>query len=62
MLYEPCPVVKTTPRFKASETLLGIETYVYGDGNLHEILRFKASETLLGIETGYCVLYRWLIR
>ncbi len=39
--------------FKASETLLGIET-----GNFQFIIgafkgvRFKASETLLGIETG----------
>ncbi|GBO55270.1 hypothetical protein APA_3320 [Pseudanabaena sp. lw0831] len=37
-------------RFKASETLLGIETHcLYADfGNA---IRFKASETLLGIET-----------
>ncbi len=36
--------------FKASETLLGIET-LYLDINLREVDWFKASETLLGIET-----------
>ncbi len=37
-------------RFKASETLLGIETQ--SELQIHqERLRFKASETLLGIET-----------
>ncbi len=37
--------------FKASETLLGIETWRRCTG--HEAIRicFKASETLLGIET-----------
>ncbi len=37
-------------RFKASETLLGIET-VKGSPPEITTLRFKASETLLGIET-----------
>ena len=38
-------------RFKASETLLGIETeFLSASGRL--LFGFKASETLLGIETG----------
>ena len=38
--------------FKASETLLGIETpYAVNEAQLTEYGRFKASETLLGIET-----------
>ena len=37
-------------RFKASETLLGIETGSIG-GNRKKRYSFKASETLLGIET-----------
>jgi len=41
-------------RFKASETLLGIETLVSMQVT-DRITGFKASETLLGIETG---LYR----
>ena len=36
--------------FKASETLLGIETYKTAD-EWQEETGFKASETLLGIET-----------
>ena len=36
--------------FKASETLLGIET-VFGINTVATKTRFKASETLLGIET-----------
>ena len=38
--------------FKASETLLGIET-LYQGYLWNTLVRFKASETLLGIET-YC--------
>ena len=37
-------------RFKASETLLGIETYTFLD-ETESGCGFKASETLLGIET-----------
>ena len=37
-------------RFKASETLLGIETFVVSSPE-YKFWRFKASETLLGIET-----------
>ena len=38
--------------FKASETLLGIETAtVTGRYTVDGVIRFKASETLLGIET-----------
>ena len=38
--------------FKASETLLGIETFsIFSDDRRQG--RFKASETLLGIETCY---------
>ncbi len=37
-------------RFKASETLLGIETFQETGEKAH-CIRFKASETLLGIET-----------
>ena len=40
----------TTYCFKASETLLGIET-IRAILNYYRDLRFKASETLLGIET-----------
>ena len=40
-------------RFKASETLLGIETTSKALWSPQE-LRFKASETLLGIETEFC--------
>ena len=40
--------------FKASETLLGIET-VFGINTVATNSRFKASETLLGIETGVVV-------
>ena len=36
--------------FKASETLLGIET-AFDETDLAKTWRFKASETLLGIET-----------
>ena len=36
--------------FKASETLLGIETTLAGEHYL-KLKSFKASETLLGIET-----------
>ena len=36
--------------FKASETLLGIETHTLLE-SAHRNSRFKASETLLGIET-----------
>ena len=42
--------VQRTHRFKASETLLGIETYGDRFGLILGV-RFKASETLLGIET-----------
>ena len=38
------------PSFKASETLLGIETYSFTGIRRFED-GFKASETLLGIET-----------
>ena len=38
-------------RFKASETLLGIETGAIFDGDRSKYGCFKASETLLGIET-----------
>ncbi len=38
-------------RFKASETLLGIETEAEGKRITEQVLGFKASETLLGIET-----------
>ena len=38
-------------RFKASETLLGIETQIRYNPVPNQVLRFKASETLLGIET-----------
>ncbi len=38
--------------FKASETLLGIETFSKGAG-VAMASCFKASETLLGIETGF---------
>ena len=37
--------------FKASETLLGIETRTELSKEFSAIARFKASETLLGIET-----------
>jgi len=37
--------------FKASETLLGIETILVILSMLYRIHGFKASETLLGIET-----------
>ena len=37
-------------RFKASETLLGIETHSHQPQTL-ALMGFKASETLLGIET-----------
>ena len=37
-------------RFKASETLLGIETALYLASS-SALIGFKASETLLGIET-----------
>ncbi len=37
--------------FKASETLLGIETHKKLDGYIKTWYSFKASETLLGIET-----------
>ncbi len=53
----------THRRFKASETLLGIETLrVFQYLLLDDRLRFKASETLLGIETdGKCALTGWAI-
>ena len=41
--------------FKASETLLGIETANMAYGVKYAIGSFKASETLLGIETGLCL-------
>ena len=41
---------RTLDRFKASETLLGIETQNLGKAR-HNSWWFKASETLLGIET-----------
>ena len=39
------------PSFKASETLLGIETLILFSLGDKILLSFKASETLLGIET-----------
>ena len=48
MLFRPW--IKTS--FKASETLLGIETFAKESQSLLPlVLGFKASETLLGIET-----------
>ncbi len=41
--------------FKASETLLGIETGIEAEDKPTAIARFKASETLLGIETDLSV-------
>ena len=44
--------MQTLSGFKASETLLGIETNLGAiDRNFAANSRFKASETLLGIET-----------
>ncbi len=37
--------------FKASETLLGIETGIDTKVSQYDLKGFKASETLLGIET-----------
>ena len=45
--------------FKASETLLGIET-IQGLDFDTQLLSFKASETLLGIETGLGRISYWL--
>ncbi len=47
-------ILKTTQnlRFKASKTLLGIETNKR-ENNSISAFRFKASKTLLGIETNY---------
>ncbi len=44
--------------FKASETLLGIETYAYEASRRELATSFKASETLLGIETHEYILVR----
>ena len=45
--------------FKASETLLGIETPLIR-GFVFLIAGFKASETLLGIETLWLIIYSYL--
>ena len=50
---------KLISRFKASETLLGIET-IQGLDFDTQLLSFKASETLLGIETGLGRISYWL--
>ena len=48
---QPVNIGKANISFKASETLLGIETEK-GLGINRKSCSFKASETLLGIETG----------
>ena len=50
MLREKISLQKIYRSFKASETLLGIETNL-ARCQAVRVARFKASETLLGIET-----------